>query len=159
MGINNTEKKYFAKEVFSCECYSTWNPQTYPDKKENRIFLIYMEIQKGAVAKSYITNGFLIYFLIYWNPFHTYDLATAPIWSSLYTRNFFLFLSVYRKHFWGSSYYILIFNYVPVRAGRLELCMVEDECVLSWIRLVEEDKTGRTVVHLRVKGTVTRQYI
>ncbi len=31
------------------------------DKKENKIFLIYKEIQKGAVAKSYMTNGRLIY--------------------------------------------------------------------------------------------------
>jgi hypothetical protein len=41
------------------------------DKNENRIFLIYKEIQSGAVAKSYMTNGLLIYgeifsyFLIY----------------------------------------------------------------------------------------------
>jgi hypothetical protein len=33
----------------------------YTDKKENKIFLIYKEIQKGVVAKSYITNGLLIY--------------------------------------------------------------------------------------------------
>jgi hypothetical protein len=31
------------------------------DKKENEIFLIYKEIQNGAVAKSYMTNGLLIY--------------------------------------------------------------------------------------------------
>ncbi len=43
----------------------------YTDKKENQIFLIYKEIQNGAVAKSYMTNGLLIYreifsyFLIY----------------------------------------------------------------------------------------------
>jgi hypothetical protein len=36
-------------------------PRMCTDKKENRIFLIYEEIQKGAVAKSYIANGFLIY--------------------------------------------------------------------------------------------------
>ncbi len=41
------------------------------DKKENQIFLIYKEIENGAVAKSYMTNGLLIYgeifahFLIY----------------------------------------------------------------------------------------------
>jgi hypothetical protein len=41
------------------------------DKKENQIFLINKEIQKGAVAKSYMTNGLLIcgeifaHFLIY----------------------------------------------------------------------------------------------
>jgi hypothetical protein len=32
----------------------------YTDKKENQIFLIYREIQSGAVAKSY-RKGFLIY--------------------------------------------------------------------------------------------------
>ncbi len=33
----------------------------YTDKKENQIFLIYKEIQSGAVAKPYMTNGLLIY--------------------------------------------------------------------------------------------------
>jgi ribosomal protein S17 len=33
----------------------------YTDKKENQIFLIYQEIQSGAVAKSYMRKGFLIY--------------------------------------------------------------------------------------------------
>jgi hypothetical protein len=33
----------------------------YTDKKENPIFLIYKEIQIGAVAKSYMTKGFLKY--------------------------------------------------------------------------------------------------
>jgi hypothetical protein len=43
----------------------------YTDKNENKIFLIYKEIQSGEVAKSYMTNGLLIYgeifahFLIY----------------------------------------------------------------------------------------------
>jgi hypothetical protein len=43
----------------------------YTDEKENQFFLIYKEIQNGAVAKSYMTNGLLIYgeifapFLIY----------------------------------------------------------------------------------------------
>jgi hypothetical protein len=31
------------------------------DKKENQIFLIYKKIQSGAVAKSYMRKGFLIY--------------------------------------------------------------------------------------------------
>jgi hypothetical protein len=49
--------------VFSYDCYT--------DKKEKQIFLISKEIQSGAVAKSYMTNGLLIYgeifvhFLIY----------------------------------------------------------------------------------------------
>jgi hypothetical protein len=33
----------------------------FTDKKENKIFLIYKEIQSGAVAKSYMTNGLLIH--------------------------------------------------------------------------------------------------
>jgi hypothetical protein len=33
----------------------------HTDKKENQILLIYREIQSGAVAKSYMTNGLLIY--------------------------------------------------------------------------------------------------
>jgi hypothetical protein len=33
----------------------------YNDKKEKKIFLMYKEIQKGSVAKSYMTNGLLIY--------------------------------------------------------------------------------------------------
>jgi hypothetical protein len=37
-------------------------PQTLcTDKKENQIFLKYKEIQSGAVAKSYMRKGFLIY--------------------------------------------------------------------------------------------------
>jgi hypothetical protein len=34
---------------------------TYTDKKEKKIFPIYKEIQSGAVAKSYMRKGFLIY--------------------------------------------------------------------------------------------------
>jgi hypothetical protein len=33
----------------------------HTDKKEKKIFLIYREIQSGAVAKSHMRNGFLIY--------------------------------------------------------------------------------------------------
>jgi hypothetical protein len=33
----------------------------YTDKKENKIFLLYMEIQMGSGAKSYMRKGFLIY--------------------------------------------------------------------------------------------------
>ncbi len=36
--------------------YCIW----HTDKKEKKIFLISREIQSGAVAKSYIRNGFLI---------------------------------------------------------------------------------------------------
>jgi hypothetical protein len=33
----------------------------HADNKENKIFLINKEIQSGAVAKSFIRKGFLIY--------------------------------------------------------------------------------------------------
>ncbi len=44
---------------------------TNTDKKENQIFLIYKEIQSGAVAKSYMTEGLLIYGEIFVH-FHIY---------------------------------------------------------------------------------------
>jgi hypothetical protein len=33
----------------------------HTDKKENQIFVIYKEIKRGAVSKSYMRKGFLIY--------------------------------------------------------------------------------------------------
>jgi hypothetical protein len=41
--------------------YYSWSMRH--SKKDNKIFLIYRykEIQKGVVAKSYMTNGLLIY--------------------------------------------------------------------------------------------------
>jgi hypothetical protein len=48
-----------------------FNVAPFTNKKENHIFLIYKEIQSGAVAKSYVRKGFLIqeemrkYFPIY----------------------------------------------------------------------------------------------
>ncbi len=58
---------------------------TNTDKKENQIFLIYKEIQSGAVAKSYMTKGLLImgnYLCISASirkPFLKYDFATAAL--------------------------------------------------------------------------------
>ncbi len=60
----NAHCPYFIFNVTFCDIY-------YTDKKEYQIFLIYQEIQNGAAAKSYMTNGLLIYgeifahFLIY----------------------------------------------------------------------------------------------
>jgi hypothetical protein len=59
----------------------------YTDKKETQIFLIYKKIQSGAVAKSFMRKGFLIYeeirkyFPIYSmrRPLVIYDFATAPL--------------------------------------------------------------------------------
>jgi hypothetical protein len=63
------------------------------DKKENKIFLIYKEIQKGSVAKSYMTNDLIIYgeifahFLIYscartLSKMFKYHLLFAPAYGS-----------------------------------------------------------------------------
>jgi hypothetical protein len=63
-------------------------PPRHTDKKENKIFLIYKEIHSGAVAKSYMRKGFLIYeemrkYLV------TYEEATAPLWITSDIRKFF----------------------------------------------------------------------
>jgi hypothetical protein len=47
------------------------------DKKENQIFLIFKEIQNGAVAKSYMRKGFLTYEKMR-RYFPIYDFATTP---------------------------------------------------------------------------------
>ena len=59
--------------------------EEYTDKKENRIFVIYKEIQKGPVAKSDMTSGLLIQYMVKYlcifsyirKPFLIYDFATA----------------------------------------------------------------------------------
>jgi hypothetical protein len=98
---------------------------SYTDKKENQNFLIYKEIQNGAFAKSYMTNGLLIYREIFahllmqshiWltassyigkyfrissyikKPFLIYDFATASLWISFNMRKILCpFLSVYSQ--------------------------------------------------------------
>jgi len=53
------------------------NLAVYTDKKENQIFLIYKEIQSGAVAKSYMRKGILMYEEMR-KYFPIYDFATGP---------------------------------------------------------------------------------
>ncbi len=73
----------------------------YTDKKENKIFLIYREIQMGAVARSYMRKGLLIYeemrkYLAVRRPLVIYDFTAVPLWISLYKRKIlFSFLSEY----------------------------------------------------------------
>jgi hypothetical protein len=56
---------------FICWLNCGKSSRAYTDKKENKIFPIYKEIQNRAVAKSYMANGLLKYgeifahFLIY----------------------------------------------------------------------------------------------
>jgi hypothetical protein len=48
--------------VFKCQAPIPLLSSTpYTDKKENKTFLIYKEIQIGSGAKSYMRKGFLIY--------------------------------------------------------------------------------------------------
>jgi hypothetical protein len=51
------------------------NTSMYTDKKENQIFLIHKEIQSGAVAKSYTTNGLLIYCMFKYLRISSYEEA------------------------------------------------------------------------------------
>ncbi len=47
--------------ISGAEVFPILNIAFCTDKKENKSFLIYREIQSGAVAKSYMKKGFLIY--------------------------------------------------------------------------------------------------
>ncbi len=47
--------------IFVCCALYTYFKKKCTDKKENQIFLIYKEIQSGAVAKSCMGKGFLIH--------------------------------------------------------------------------------------------------
>jgi hypothetical protein len=59
------------------------------------MFLIYKEIQKGAVPKSCMTNGHLNMVKYLRKFFFIYDFATDPIWLSFYMKKIsFSFLSV-----------------------------------------------------------------
>ncbi len=59
---------------------------TCTDKKDNKVFIKYIEIHNGIVAKSYMTNGLLIQYMVKYlrissyirKPFLIYDFATAP---------------------------------------------------------------------------------
>jgi hypothetical protein len=93
----------FNKSVGQCAVFSFALFFTQTDKKENKIFFIYKEIQKGAVAKSYITNGLLIQYMTknlrifsyLRKPFFIYYFATAPSEFPYFCAKFsFLFLSV-----------------------------------------------------------------
>ncbi len=65
--------------------------KSHTDKKENQIFLIYKEIQNGAVAKSYRTNSLLIWWNICAFP---HKLGALPhIWlCNCSTLNFLIYM-------------------------------------------------------------------
>jgi hypothetical protein len=86
-GVRYRIRSIFSSTVplFDPSC-SVLESVLYTDKKENEIFLLYKEIQSGAVAKSYIRKGFLVneemrkYFPVYEGrrPLAIYDFAIAP---------------------------------------------------------------------------------
>ncbi len=105
-----TEKKNVKRTVFLPTVRVMWMSSGMffhcTVKKENKTFLLYKEIQKGAVAKSYMRKGFLIYeekrkylFL--------YEEAVSHIWLCncsllnflIYEENFLFFLSVWSLNF------------------------------------------------------------
>jgi hypothetical protein len=82
-----TLKSLFCKPIIE-SCFLIGD---FTDKKENQIFLIFKEIQSGAVAKSYMRKGFLTYeempkyfpmspgpYMM--RPLVIYDFATTPFW-------------------------------------------------------------------------------
>jgi hypothetical protein len=94
--------------------YST----VHTDKKENQIFLIYMEIQSGAVAKSYMTYTASSYLRIssyIRKPFLIHDFATAPICISLYMRK--ILFSFYQCSYLSVS---LLVTRPPSAASRVQ---------------------------------------
>jgi hypothetical protein len=73
-----------------------------------------MEIQNGAVAKSYMRKGFLIYeemrkylpLQFIRRPLVIYGYATAPFWISLlYEENLIFFLSIGRSHLYKTLWF------------------------------------------------------
>ncbi len=96
---------YWLVEMKKGECI------LHTDKKENQIFVIYKEIQSGAVAESYMRKGFLIYEEMR-KYFPIYEEAFCHIWlCNCSTLNFL----IYEEN--------LIFFFMPTQLERtLELC-------------------------------------
>ncbi len=71
--VQTRRVQYISETTATLHCKPVWIYiiRNYTDKKENKTFLIYKEIQMGSGAKSYMRKGFLIYeemrkfFLIY----------------------------------------------------------------------------------------------
>ncbi len=55
------KNSYYFEVWTELKMYLSVTPPLYTDKKENQTFLIFKEIQSGAVAKSFMRKGFLIY--------------------------------------------------------------------------------------------------
>ncbi len=62
--LSKSKRKDIQTEVFAKGNLGR-HQSCFTDKKENKIFLISKEFQKGTVAKSYMTIGLLIYYYIF----------------------------------------------------------------------------------------------
>ncbi len=60
-GNGKTANLFYSVSIFVNCYFAIPRKEVFTDKKEKQVFLIYNEIQSGAVAKSYMTNGLLIY--------------------------------------------------------------------------------------------------
>jgi hypothetical protein len=58
----------------------------YTDKKENKIFLTYKEIQMGSVARSFMRKGFLIYEEM--RKYLTIEEVVSHVWYDFATDSF-----------------------------------------------------------------------
>jgi hypothetical protein len=61
MRKNSAKKQFTSSEGYTVFMTKYSEPCCALIKKENKIFLIYKEIQMGSGAKSYTRKGFLIY--------------------------------------------------------------------------------------------------
>ncbi len=79
----------------TCSVTCTYRVGLYTDKKENQIFLIYKKFHNGAVTKTYMRNGFLLYEELrkyLRKPLVTYDFGNCSILNFLiYEENLILF--------------------------------------------------------------------
>jgi hypothetical protein len=83
------KKTESGQKLFVIRFYAaSWVRSRHTNKKENKIFLIYKEIQKGSGAKSYMTKGLP-------SPHIRLNICAFPHILGNYIRKFFLsFLSV-----------------------------------------------------------------
>ncbi len=116
----------------------------YTDKKGNQIFLINKEIQNGAVAKSYMRQGFLIYEEMR-KYFSIYEEAVSHIWlCNCSILNFLIF----EENF--IFFFISVRSLKPVPDGLNHLPRSGSDLILN-----ENKKTPSEARHARKACRVT----
>ncbi len=111
---DKTSTEFAVAAWFLCRWLPWERIEYFTDKKENQIFLIYKEIQNGAVAKSYMTIGLLILYVYgeIFAHFLIYYIALPHIWLCncstlnflIYEKNLIFFvISVRSPSFWAPT--------------------------------------------------------